>query len=81
VRDIAIQLKKCALNTDLKDLYNKTIPHVATMEAIGKEMTAEVDRLEKIVEQYDVNLSVKANKQELMAVDNKFRQYVKKVKY
>ncbi len=49
VREIAEKVKKCALNTSLIDLYNKTVPHVATMEAIGQEMTAEVERLAKIV--------------------------------
>lgn len=49
VREIAEKVKKCASNTSLIDLYNKTVPHVATMESIGQEMAAEVERLAKIV--------------------------------
>jgi len=45
VREVADKMKRFALNVDLTDLYKKTVPHVATMEAIGREMTAEVDRL------------------------------------
>ena len=44
-------------------------------------MREDVDRLVEIVAKYDQNLCTKANKQELLAVDNKFRQYVKKSKY
>ena len=44
-------------------------------------MREDVDRLVEIVAKYDQNLCTKANKQELLAVDNKFRQYVKKAKY
>ena len=44
-------------------------------------MTAEVARLKAIIAQYDENLSIKCNKQELIDVDNKFRDFVKKDKY
>ena len=44
-------------------------------------MQVEVAQLQEVVAQYDINLCTKANKQELMVVDNKFRSYVKKDKY
>ena len=44
-------------------------------------MREDVDKLTEIVQRYDENLCTKANKQELLSVDNKFRKYVKKEKY
>lgn len=40
-----------------------------------------VEKLERITESYDIHLCTKASKQELMALDNKLRQYVKKEKF
>ena len=57
------------------------VPPVAVMQDIGDSMTAEVARLKAIIAQYDENLSIKCNKQELLDVDNKFRNFVKKEKY
>ena len=51
------------------------------MQDVGDAMTAEVARLKAIIAQYDENLSIKCNKQELIDVDNKFRDFVKKDKY
>ena len=74
------QSKSFALNSDLKELYEKVVPPVATMEQIGKEMEAEVQHLTGIVQNFEMNLCIKATRQDLLAIDNKFRQYVKKDK-
>ena len=57
------------------------VPPVSVMQDVGDTMTAEVARLKAVIAQYDENLSIKCNKQELIDVDNKFREYVKKDKY
>ena len=57
------------------------VPPVAVMQDVGDAMQAEVARLKAIIAQYDENLSIKCNKQELMDVDNKFRLFIKKDKY
>ena len=44
-------------------------------------MQEDVSTLKQVVEQYDSNLALKANKQELLGVDNKFRLYAKKDKF
>ena len=70
-----------AMNEELKELYNKIVPPAAEMETMAREMDANVKKLSKVVEDFDVAMSTKANKQELLAVDNKFRNFVKKTKY
>ena len=57
------------------------VPPVKVMQDVGDAMTAEVTRLKAIIAQYDENLSIKCNKQELVDVDNKLRDFVKKDKY
>ena len=44
-------------------------------------MEAEVNRLSGIVYNFDMNLSMKATRHDIMTIDNKFRQYVSKEKY
>ena len=75
------QLKRFAINDELKQLYEKVVPPVATMEELCDKTSREVHKLAGIVAKYDENLCVKANKQELMAVDNKFRLHLKKTKF
>ena len=70
-----------AFNRDLKALYDKVVPPAAKMFDMAKDMEAEVDRLSEIVANFDKNLSIKANRQDLLGVDNKFRNFVKKEKY
>ena len=81
LREFIQESKKFACNSELRDLYDKVVPPVAYAQDVAADMKAEVARFQKIIEQYDENLSVKANKQELLAVDNKFRLFVKKDKY
>lgn len=47
------------------------------MEEISDRVLAEVKALTQVVGGFDVSLCTKANKQELLGVDNRFRQYVK----
>ena len=62
LNDLAERTKKFALNKELKDLYDKIVPPVAVMQAVGQRMQEDVSQLKAIVEQYDQNLSMKANK-------------------
>ena len=65
----------------MKDLYEKVVPPVAAMEDFANEMRAENDKLAECVSNFDVNISLKASKQDLVDLENKFRQFVKKEKY
>ena len=78
---LAEHTQKFALNKELVALYDKVVPPVAEMEKISARVLGEVKVLTEVVANYDISLCTKANKQELLGVDNKFRQYVKKEKH
>lgn len=75
---LAEHTSKFALNKELQDLYQKVVPTVTVMEGIGRTMQETVATLTEVVGRFDVTLCQKANKQELLIVDNKFRLFVKK---
>lgn len=70
-----------ALNVELKELYEKIVPPAAEMETMAKEMNTEVQQLKTVVLEFDASLCTKANRLDLLSVDNKFRKYVKKDKF
>ena len=51
------------------------------MEQIAQEMQDEVDRLTEVINRYDENLCIKANRQDVLNFENLLRKYVKKDKY
>ena len=51
------------------------------MEQIAHEMEDEVDRLTEVINRYDENLCIKANRQDVLNFENLLRKYVKKDKY
>lgn len=71
-------MRTFALLDDYKELYEKVVPPVAVMEDIGRRMTSDVKTLKAVVEQYDINLSTKANKSEILTINANFRDFVKK---
>ena len=75
---LAEQTRSFALNSELQDLYQKVVPPVTVMEEVGRSVQESVGALTEVVGRFDVQLCLKANKQELLAVDNKFRLFVKK---
>ena len=75
------QMKRYALNEQYLTLYEKVVPPVQMMETQTQQNTEEVKKLVKIIARYDENLCIKANKQEVMACDDKFRKYLRKDRY
>ena len=66
-------MKRFALNDEYKVLYDKVVPPISVMQESNKDLSKTVAQLMEVVSQYDQNLCTKANKQELLVVDNKFR--------
>ena len=54
--------KLLARNEELKALYDKVVPPAAQMFEMAKEMEAEVNRMDQIVQNFDKNLSIKASR-------------------
>jgi len=70
--------KGFALNKELKELYERVVPPVAAMEEVGREMKAQVDRVEAICWEFDKTLMNKASKVDVMGVEQKLRDYLKR---
>ena len=62
-------MKSFALNTDLKELYDKVVPPVALVETQVHNMSQSVSKFKKIVARYDELLSQKASKQDVNEID------------
>lgn len=69
------------MNSELKALYNKIVPPAAMMEQSAKDMEVKCMRLTEAVTNFDKLMSLKASRQDFLALDNKFRLFVKKEKY
>ena len=74
-------MKRFALADDYRELYEKVVPPISIMQASNEKTQKTCLTLQEIVAKYDENLCTKANKQDMMIVDNKFRNYVLKDKY
>ena len=74
---LQLQLKKFALCDEYKKLYEKVVPPVQLIETQTAKMRDKVKKMKHIVARYDEALSTKANKQDVLDVDNKFRKYTK----
>ena len=70
LHEIKERMKTFAQLSDYKELYEKVVPPVAVMEDVGNRMQTEVEVLKRIVEQYDIDLTTKANKAEVLTLDS-----------
>ena len=74
---LQLQLKRFALCDEYKKLYDKVVPPVQLMETQTAKMKDKVKKMKLIVARYDEALSTKANRQDVLDVENKFRKYTK----
>ena len=79
--DLIKNTQQYAMNSELKALYNKIVPPAAMMEQSAKDMEVKCMRLTEAVTNFDKLMSLKASRQDFLALDNKFRLFVKKEKY
>ena len=70
-------MKDFAEIVEFKELYEKVVPPIAIFEEKNEKLLRRVQKLNGIVKRFDEALTVKANKQEMMDIDNKFRWFTK----
>jgi hypothetical protein len=66
-----MMVKNCALYTDFKDLYNKTCPPVASMQATMETFEVEHYQMKAMIRKFDETLALKTNKTDFFDLRNK----------
>ena len=70
-------MKEYAKYVDYKELYEKVVPPVQLLESESQNAIKEVQEIRRVVARFDDILSQKANKPDLIRIDNKFRNFSK----
>ena len=81
LEELVAQMKRFALNAELKGLYDKVVPPVDALDKQVQFCMTSVATFKEMLGKIDENLCIRATKQDVLNVDNKFRFCVKKDKY
>ena len=74
-------MKKFAQHKDFKTLYEKVVPPLHDMQSSFGQLKTEWLQHKEMIEQFDKTICQKAQRMDLLEVDNKFRQYQKKEEF